>query len=47
MREYERWQFDDISYAANARLAKQTAAGKMQHDFSADSSRDRDPPEKT
>lgn len=47
MREYDRWQLDDISYAADARLAKRPGAGKVQHDYSAESSRDRDPPEKT
>lgn len=39
MREYDRWQFDDVSYAADYRAAKKSGSTQTSHDYSADLSR--------
>ncbi|MFP3891181.1 MAG: hypothetical protein ACLFVM_12910 [Ralstonia sp.] len=39
MREYDRWQFDDVSYAADYRAAKKPSSAQQSHDYSADLSR--------
>ncbi|WP_423194588.1 hypothetical protein [Cupriavidus sp. H18C2] len=36
MREYDRWQFDDVSYAADYRAAKKSGSAQTPHDYSAD-----------
>lgn len=39
MREYDRWQFDDVSYAADYRAAKKPSSAQQPHDYPAELSR--------